>query len=61
MTKLKEMQMIDKAALGFAPSFSVSAIGCVADISRFDTSRYCLFPGFCDVPGHFREPGFSYK
>ena len=61
MTKLKEMQMIDKAALGFAPSFSVSAIGCVADISRFDTSRYCLFPGFCDVHVHFREPGFSYK
>ena len=61
MTKLKEMQMIDKAALGFAPSFSVSAIGCVADVSRFDTSRYCLFPGFCDVHVHFREPGFSYK
>ena len=23
--------------------------------------RYVLFPGFCDVHVHFREPGFSYK
>ncbi len=61
MTKLKDMQNINKATLGFAPSFSVSAMHCVADVSRFDTSRYCLFPGFCDVHVHFREPGFSYK
>ena len=23
--------------------------------------EYCIFPGFCDVHVHFREPGFSYK
>ena len=23
--------------------------------------RYAVFPGFCDVHVHFREPGFSYK
>ena len=23
--------------------------------------QYCVFPGFCDVHVHFREPGFSYK
>ena len=23
--------------------------------------RYVVFPGFCDVHVHFREPGFSYK
>ncbi|MBO7519379.1 MAG: dihydroorotase, partial [Clostridia bacterium] len=22
---------------------------------------FCIFPGFCDVHVHFREPGFSYK
>ncbi len=22
---------------------------------------YTVFPGFCDVHVHFREPGFSYK
>ena len=31
------------------------------DLSRFLNESYCLFPGFCDVHVHFREPGFSYK
>ncbi len=26
-----------------------------------DLSKYAIFPGFCDVHVHFREPGFSYK
>ncbi len=25
------------------------------------TNQYCIFPGFCDVHVHLREPGFSYK
>ena len=25
------------------------------------SDRYKIFPGFCDVHVHFREPGFSYK
>ena len=29
--------------------------------SLFDDPRYVVFPGFCDVHVHFREPGFSYK
>lgn len=29
--------------------------------SNYDTSEYTVFPGFCDVHVHFREPGFSYK
>ena len=28
--------------------------------SLFD-DKYVVFPGFCDVHVHFREPGFSYK
>ena len=27
----------------------------------FNDSKYVVFPGFCDVHVHFREPGFSYK
>ena len=27
----------------------------------FDSPEYTIFPGFCDVHVHFREPGFSYK
>ena len=30
-------------------------------LSRFDAPEYVVFPGFCDVHVHFREPGFSYK
>ena len=29
--------------------------------SLFNSSSILLFPGFCDVHVHFREPGFSYK
>lgn len=30
-------------------------------VESFDSSEYFIFPGFCDVHVHFREPGFSYK
>ena len=30
-------------------------------LSHFNSSRYTVLPGFCDVHVHFREPGFSYK
>ncbi len=33
----------------------------VSDLSSVDFSRCVIFPGFCDVHVHFREPGFSYK
>ena len=32
-----------------------------ANIGVFSTPSYAVFPGFCDVHVHFREPGFSYK
>ena len=30
-------------------------------LSSFVSKQYVVFPGFCDVHVHFREPGFSYK
>ena len=30
-------------------------------LSVFNSPEYVIFPGFCDVHVHFREPGFSYK
>lgn len=37
----------------------------VSELSDFPASlasdEYTVFPGFCDVHVHFREPGFSYK
>ena len=32
-----------------------------AKFSYLNNSKYFIFPGFCDVHVHFREPGFSYK
>ena len=31
------------------------------ELSSFCSDEYVVFPGFCDVHVHFREPGFSYK
>ena len=51
----------------------LKSVGCCVDtiissgapvaemLSAFASSRYVVFPGFCDVHVHFREPGFSYK
>ncbi len=33
----------------------------VKELFSFDAPEYAVFPGFCDVHVHFREPGFSYK
>ena len=38
-------------------SISLSDFGFVPS----DSCEYAVFPGFCDVHVHFREPGFSYK
>ena len=32
-----------------------------ASLSALNSPEYAVFPGFCDVHVHFREPGFSYK
>ena len=39
----------------FNPTVDLSGIDVSSD------SKYYVFPGFCDVHVHFREPGFSYK
>ncbi len=31
------------------------------EFAVFNSPQYVVFPGFCDVHVHFREPGFSYK
>ncbi|MBQ4382294.1 MAG: dihydroorotase [Oscillospiraceae bacterium] len=33
----------------------------VESLPAFENTDYTVFPGFCDVHVHFREPGFSYK
>ena len=42
---------------------SADVLSCLPEavVSSLRGGRYALFPGFCDVHVHFREPGFSYK
>ncbi len=44
-----------------APMGNVASASVREVLSFVDTEKYSLFPGFCDVHVHFREPGFSYK
>ncbi len=51
----------------------IKSVGCSLDgivssgspfaeaLFSLNSSEYVVFPGFCDVHVHFREPGFSYK
>ncbi len=41
-------------------SFSTAVPFSLSDVLTEGSSLY-IFPGFCDVHVHFREPGFSYK
>ena len=49
------------ASLGSVFSEGVCSSLSAPGLSGFDSSEYVIFPGFCDVHVHFREPGFSYK
>ena len=57
MTKAK----VYAASLGSVFSEGVCSSLSAPGLSGFDSSEYVIFPGFCDVHVHFREPGFSYK
>ena len=44
--------------VGVSPETVLSA----KEVKAFlQSPKYVIFPGFCDVHVHFREPGFSYK
>ena len=48
--------------VGFCDGGIVSSGAPLMNELSFDgVSEYAVFPGFCDVHVHFREPGFSYK
>ena len=59
MTELTKANVFT-ASLGTA---FVDGIGASvsSELSVFNSPDYAIFPGFCDVHVHFREPGFSYK
>jgi len=49
-----------ESSLNTALGTSAASLLC-NELSVFNSPRYAVFPGFCDVHVHFREPGFSYK
>jgi len=49
------------ASLGAAFVDGIGASFSSDTLSVFNSPDYAVFPGFCDVHVHFREPGFSYK
>lgn len=54
-SRLRRLKCLCGEAVPFADRSAMDAL------SAFDSSEYVVFPGFCDVHVHFREPGFSYK
>ncbi|MBQ8183314.1 MAG: dihydroorotase [Clostridia bacterium] len=65
MNKQLEAKTVNIAAMGIdAEAFcsDVAAhLSSDSGIAVFNSPEYIIFPGFCDVHVHFREPGFSYK
>ena len=60
MTKQIQATVIS-GSLGTTFSDSIGASISGAALSVFNSPKFAVFPGFCDVHVHFREPGFSYK
>ena len=60
MTELTKAKVFD-ASFGTAFVDTVGAAISSDALAVFNSPSYTVFPGFCDVHVHFREPGFSYK
>lgn len=56
MTDIKTVYKLDMKIAPEGQLFSLED-----GVFDFDNDRFRVFPGFCDVHVHFREPGFSYK
>ena len=55
-----DKQTVNMTAVLTDSSFVSRAAG-LLPLSAVPAAQYVVFPGFCDVHVHFREPGFSYK
>ena len=59
MTELVKAKIITGAYVDVVDGICASVL--TPEMSVFNNPDYVIFPGFCDVHVHFREPGFSYK
>ena len=60
MTERTKTQVITASA-DVSVAEDICASIATPEFCAFDSPKYAVFPGFCDVHVHFREPGFSYK
>ena len=60
MERLFSAKMIGMARVSKLQQFAAAFLSSDA-FCAYSSPRYAVFPGFCDVHVHFREPGFSYK
>ena len=60
MKTIKEMIIADKKYSSLISTVYDGVSSSFNSIS-FPLDNYAIFPGFCDVHVHFREPGFFYK
>ena len=65
MTEQIKAKIVNTATMGTgAQAFCSDVVAHLCSdsgIAVFNSPEYVIFPGFCDVHVHFREPGFSYK
>ncbi len=65
MTEQLKAKIVNTATMGTgAQAFCSDVVAHLysdSGIAVFNSPEYVVFPGFCDVHVHFREPGFSYK
>ena len=59
--ELRTKAKVIAPAMGSVFLDSVGSVFLGNGLSIYNDSKYVVFPGFCDVHVHFREPGFSYK
>ncbi|MBQ7123275.1 MAG: dihydroorotase [Oscillospiraceae bacterium] len=60
MTNANEIKKIEFKS-DFAEKSFFAEVTSDMEAAADNLSEYTVFPGFCDVHVHFREPGFSYK
>ncbi len=62
---MAEKEKMNANVFGITDAQLISAVQnaflSTGDIRVCHSKEYTVFPGFCDVHVHFREPGFSYK
>ena len=59
--ELRTKAKVIAPAMGSVFLDSVGSVFLGNGLSIYNDSKFVVFPGFCDVHVHFREPGFSYK